>query len=1533
MDKLVSKRVKSNVMNIDQNNNIEKKIANKRKGNMNKKKNILLNQPKNDEVIMKKNMKKVKNEKICKNGKDNIEETSTHLINRRRKDNHIKEAIYKDLEKEKKFASSTKGTSIKSSGLLDLNKEEHVEKGMVDNKSVITRTSSNYSILNYFKNSKDTNKSGMTNNNNNNNNINNINNNNNIVKTSSGSNKTRNISNNRNNIHNKPNGYNLKRDNIKITNYMKQSDRHIEKNNEVHLDKHGYKDDNYKKTFNHNNYLSMKNNIENNLMNYKKCKLDRIHAENNSSIDSFQSKDDKNVIIENKDTYKNKEYMINKDVVNLTEHKNDSYDMVCNRLGTSCNVLNTISLSQKNNDNINLNACNNSLVIKGEERKSRCTGQNRASSVGLLKRNSIYNYKENLRDDLINNCVEMENMDTTKNINNMKNLDCVSNINYVNNINNNVNINKGLINSSQEINNSCKNIEYELNDLNKEEENNNFLYNFKERNTEYLHSINIPYTSNSNNNINKNHLMTSLPTEYRNKSSKSSDELFSRNLLDFENFCSYKFKRNINNNLVNNICNMYEEVNDLDVYPEQMKRGEGSVSYGDNNMCNNRNGYENNIYNTIKRNSYFFHPYKDDHFEGEKLFKKPRICVYNVINNGNKYDNNNLSVSHYDDVEKRRRVNLGSSGNMDLHYHHSDLLINKREKVIINEDVNNKEIMKGYIKNFWYLSKKIFFGKYKNCAVSLENEEVERLKEIISFDEKKGKYTLEDLFGWEERKNFERKKEEKKDTHGGNKMGNYGDKNWEDNYCKSEYYNNNNNNNDDDDAYDDNDDDSTLLDEGMKDICDDETISEKDYVTDKKLKNFRLDLIDGFLYDKQSLYEREMIENEKIFSMISFNHKNYDIHIEKLLNLFPRDFMKKYKIVKKLGEGVYGKVFKAESLDDCYLHFAVKVLRYFWPNFKYKFGSEEFAVNEYNIMRILFHPNVVCLIDSFRVHTYRKGKTKNHRNNKGMINDEDSAAEYDFSFQRHRKPERNQYSPSLETVQRNNRYSNFVAKNCITIEDLEKDLVMHSIDKPENVEQNFSSYRDGHVYNNDITMGGMYKKGVKKGEHDSKKVLLYMGGTNNVMDKCNIRKDSDDVYCNYDYFKGNAAVTNDNNKNDDDNNKNDNDNNKGGGDNNKNGDGGDDGGDDVRGVGKISRGVHNYAYKSSCRKKMRKGHVRIKENTRTIDKLKYRKHSKKLKKIENKNNDYIENWDLFLVIEKCDCSLNDILNKVKKKHSLFIQHIKQCTAQYLPNERIDMTYDHIRNYVKYVYLPLKKIENRSFYPEMPSLTEIQTKVVIYQMLQGINHFHKKFIIHRDIKPANTLIKNIQYLSDGLNDPKEWIVKIADFGLGVYDHFLKAETKDSNIITLQYRPPEILCNSTLYNYSVDIWSVGITMCECLLGFVPVTSKFESSVLFKILVFRGIPNENFDDLLKKEFIGELPKFKIDRLKMLQIIFTDIYGRRILSDEGLDLIDQFLSYDYKNRITANEALKHKWFEDVHLHLNEDLLRYYKDNGTYYF
>ncbi|CRG98766.1 cdc2-related protein kinase 4, putative [Plasmodium relictum] len=1238
MDKITSKRIKNNVLKIEKSCNGEKKNLNKRKVNMNKKKGVFTNELKNEETI-KKNLKKVKNDKISKNTKEKL--VSTYLINTRSKENLKKETIFKELDKEKRMANVNRAASFKGRKIIV--QDENDLNVWVNNKSD-SLNNSNYNMINTFQNDINNDKYNnlITNNNNTNSNNNNINDNKNVL--------------------------------------------------------------------NQNNYINMKNNIEYNLLNYKKCKLDKIHLQN-FNMDIYKSKNEESV--ENK----------NKTYINDNEYIMD----------------NAIPLKENNLKNSNILEMSNKS-FKNSKGFNEIYDINNSETSLLLSRNSIYTYKEDKVDNNIMN-------------NNNKNNTSINNdINILNNndMNNNKKNNMNSISTEEDSmeKNECKNED-------------GFIYKYKERNKEYLDSINLPF--NNKNEENKYLFMNSIQNKNILKNSKYNDELFSKNLMNFENFCSYKFKKNINNNIINNICNMYEEDENFNVFINRKKRENARLK---------------DDFLKFKSNSFL--TLTNDHFEGEKLFKKPKISLYNILMKKNKFEEISKIENKQDDKISNILLN------------HQDLLINKREKIIINNDLNTKSIMKNYIKNFWCISKKEFFGKYSASSLKLENREVEKLKELIPFRDNEN-YTIDDLF--------------------------------------------NENNN----------------------IIEEEFLI-KDYITDEKLKNFSLDLIEGFLYDKQSLYEREMIENEKIFTHISFNHKNYDVKIEKLLNLFPRDFMKKYKIVKKLGEGVYGKVFNAESLDDSYLSFAIKVLRYFWPNFKYKFGSEEFAINEFNIMRILFHPNVVCLLDSFRVHTYRKGKMKAHRNQK--TRNENLSAEYDFSFQRHRKAERIQYSPSFDTIERNNKYLNLITKNYVTIEDLEKDLVMYNIDKDNLNDIKFSTsnrnIKSLRSYNNDIS-------------HNSNSHSY-----SSTICKKDLKKErSNDISSSH--IKKKMKITE----------------------------------------------YKNYMNKNESTKLKNK----------SIDKLKFRKHSKKLKKIESKNNDYIENWDLFLVIEKCDCSLNDILNKAKKKHSLFIQHIKQCTAQYLPSERIDMCYDHIHNYVKYVYLPLKKIENRSFYPEVPSLTEMQTKVIIYQMLQGINHFHKKFIIHRDIKPANTLIKNIQYLSDGLNDSKEWIVKIADFGLGVYDHFLKAETKDCNIITLQYRPPEILCNSTVYNYSVDIWSVGITMCECLLGFVPVTSKFESSVLFKILVFRGLPDQEFDDLLKKEFIGELPKFKTDRIKMLKIIFTDIYGRRILGDDGIDLIDQFLSYDYKNRITANQALKHKWFKDVHLYLNEDLLRYYKKNGTYYF
>ncbi|KAF0029424.1 hypothetical protein F2P81_018529 [Scophthalmus maximus] len=101
------------------------------------------------------------------------------------------------------------------------------------------------------------------------------------------------------------------------------------------------------------------------------------------------------------------------------------------------------------------------------------------------------------------------------------------------------------------------------------------------------------------------------------------------------------------------------------------------------------------------------------------------------------------------------------------------------------------------------------------------------------------------------------------------------------------------------------------------------------------------------------------------------------------------------------------------------------------------------------------------------------------------------------------------------------------------------------------------------------------------------------------------------------------------------------------------------------------------------------------------------------------------------------------------------------------------------------------------------------KIFLFQILRGLSYCHKRKVLHRDLKPQNLLI----------NEKGE--LKLADFGLARAKS-VPTKTYSNEVVTLWYRPPDVLLGSSEYSTQIDMWldSEGI---ELLLAFLRYESK--------------------------------------------------------------------------------------------------------------
>lgn len=188
------------------------------------------------------------------------------------------------------------------------------------------------------------------------------------------------------------------------------------------------------------------------------------------------------------------------------------------------------------------------------------------------------------------------------------------------------------------------------------------------------------------------------------------------------------------------------------------------------------------------------------------------------------------------------------------------------------------------------------------------------------------------------------------------------------------------------------------------------------------------------------------------------------------------------------------------------------------------------------------------------------------------------------------------------------------------------------------------------------------------------------------------------------------------------------------------------------------------------------------------------------------------------------------------------------------------------------------------------------KNLTFQLCRGIEFCHANRILHRDIKPQNLLIDVHLRL------------KIADFGLArAYTIPIPKYTRD--VVTVWYRPPEILLGSPLYSVPVDLWSVWCVVAEMATGGPLFPGDSEIDTIFKIFQKLGTPTT-------KDWPGlaNLPDFKASFPRWPPKGWTNIRNTEAqVGNKGIDLLEKGMVYDPSRRISARRALQHPYFGDV--------------------
>lgn len=246
----------------------------------------------------------------------------------------------------------------------------------------------------------------------------------------------------------------------------------------------------------------------------------------------------------------------------------------------------------------------------------------------------------------------------------------------------------------------------------------------------------------------------------------------------------------------------------------------------------------------------------------------------------------------------------------------------------------------------------------------------------------------------------------------------------------------------------------------------------------------------------------------------------------------------------------------------------------------------------------------------------------------------------------------------------------------------------------------------------------------------------------------------------------------------------------------------------------------------------------------------------------------------------------NVMNEIKSMRDICNDNVIRL-LDVIPSNREEYVVDLVLDYCEYDLEAI--ILNMT-------LSNVQVRCYMRQIVLALSAMKQHNWLHRDMKPANVFITHAN------------VVKIGDFGLAKAMKGRKGLT--SEVITIWYRPPELLMGCCDYGYEVDVWSAGCILYEMITGHVLFRSSENREILEMKEIFMkcGRPDE---ELWKKwESYPQCEAFKgikVGGVANLRAYLDNDSRLPANSEMAKDLLTQMLRLDGSKRISISDMLQH--------------------------